>query len=179
MADYCIRFARVSDADVIAQQRVAMFRDMGEIENAADAAALKSSARARLVEQLGSGEYVGWLAEQEATVIGGAGALIHQYHPSPQNLRGRPTAYVLNVYIDPAHRKQGVATALMKAITRWCAEQDIPRISLHTSEAGRRLYERLGFAASNEMRVDVLHDATTTVKNVLNVSFRRAVPRNL
>ena len=71
-----------------------MFRDMGELENPADAAALESSARARLIEQLRSGEYVGWLAEQDATVIGGAGALIHQYHPSPQNLRGRPTAYV-------------------------------------------------------------------------------------
>ena len=155
MADYRIRLARISDAEVIARQRVAMFRDMGEIENPDDAAALESSARARLVEQLGSGEYVGWLAEQDATVIGGAGVLIHQYHPSPQNLRGRPTAYVLNVYIDPSHRKQGVATAVMEAIARWCAEQDIPRISLHTSEGGRRLYERLGFAASNEMRADV------------------------
>ena len=155
MTGYRIRFACVSDAEVIAQQRVAMFRDMGELENPADAAALEASARARLIEQLRSGEYVGWLAEQDATVIGGAGALIHQYHPSPQNLRGRPTAYVLNVYIDPAYRKQGVATALMKAIARWCAEHDIPRISLHTSDAGRRLYERLGFAASNEMRTDV------------------------
>lgn len=155
MADYRIRFARLSDADVMAQHRVAMFRDMGEIENTADAAALESSARARLIEQLASGEYVGWLAEQDATVIGGAGALIHQYHPSPQNLRGRPTAYVLNVYIEPAHRNRGVATALMQAITRWCVEQDIPRISLHTSEAGRRVYERLGFTASNEMRIDV------------------------
>lgn len=155
MADYQIRFARVSDANVIARQRVAMFLDMGELGDRADAAALESSTRVHLIEQLGSGEYVGWLAEQGTTVIGGAGVLIHQYHPSPQNLRGRPTAYVLNVYSDPAHRKQGVATALMTAIARWCVERDIPRISLHTSDAGRRLYERLGFAASNEMRVDV------------------------
>jgi hypothetical protein len=43
----------------------------------------------------------------------------------------------------------------METIARWCVEQDIPRISLHTSEDGRRLYERLGFASSNEMRVAV------------------------
>ena len=155
MVTYRIRSARVSDADVIAAQRVAMFREMGELEDPGDIAALESATRRRLIEQIGGGEYIGWLAEEGSTVVGGAGVLIHQYHPSPQNLRGRPTAYVLNVYTDPAHRKQGIASCLMETIAQWCVEQDIPRISLHTTEDGRRLYERLGFASSNEMRVAV------------------------
>jgi GNAT superfamily N-acetyltransferase len=155
MVTYRIRLADVSDADVIAGHRVAMFREMGEIEHPDDIAALVSATRHRLIEQIASGEYLGWLAEDGSTVVGGAGVLIHQYYPSPQNLRGRPTAYVLNVYTDPAHRKQGVASRLMETITQWCVEQDIPRVSLHTSDEGRRLYEQLGFLPSNEMWIAV------------------------
>ena len=155
MSEYQIRFAAAADADVIAHHRVAMFRDMGEIKGAEQAASLLSAARQRLVEQLTSGEYVGWLAEHDSDVIAGAGVLLHNYYPSPTNLRGRPTAYVLNVYTEPAHRRRGVASDLLQRIISWCARQDIPRVSLHASDVARRLYERLGFTTSNEMRADV------------------------
>ena len=155
MADYRIRFAASADADVIAHHRVAMFREMGEIDDAEHVASLLSTARQRLIEQLTSGEYVGWLAEHEDKVVAGAGVLLHQYHPSPKNLRGRPTAYLLNVYTDPDHRRRGLASELLQRVFLWCEATDIPRISLHASEFARRLYEREGFATSNEMRADV------------------------
>lgn len=154
MLDYRIRQAAVPDAAAIARQRVRMFQDMGEV-TPADAAVVESASRTRLTGHLASGEYVGWLAETGSEVVAGAGLLLHQYYPTPSNPRGRPTAYIFNVYTEPGHRRQGLAGQLMAEILGWCRANDIPRASLHTSPFGRSVYERLGFSQGNEMRVDI------------------------
>ena len=37
---------------------------------------------------------------------------------------------------------------------RWAEAERLDRLVLHASEQGRELYQRLGFAASNEMRYE-------------------------
>jgi GNAT superfamily N-acetyltransferase len=153
MPDYRIRQATVSDAPIIARHRVGMFLDMGELAPE-EVAVVESASRIRLVDQLASGEYIGWLTETSGEVVAGAGVLLHQYYPTRANPRGRPTAYILNVYTELGHRRQGLARQLITEILAWSRAQDIPRASLHTSQFGRSIYERLGFAQTNEMRVD-------------------------
>ena len=58
---------------------------------------------------------------------------------------------ILNVYVDRAHRRQGVARRLMDTLISWAPGAGIVRLVLHASPDGRRLYESLGFLASNEM----------------------------
>ncbi|HWW87233.1 MAG TPA: GNAT family N-acetyltransferase, partial [Vicinamibacterales bacterium] len=87
-------------------------------------------------------------------VVAGAGVLLHQYYPSRANPRGRPTAYILNVFTEPDHRRQGLAHDLISEILAWCRVHDIPRASLHASRFGRSVYNRLGFKETNEMRLD-------------------------
>ena len=60
---------------------------------------------------------------------------------------------MLNVYTEPAHRRNGVARATMAAIMDWSREQRLARLVLHASKEGRPLYEDLGFEDSNEMRI--------------------------
>jgi GNAT superfamily N-acetyltransferase len=162
MPDYRIRQATVSDAPVIARHRVCMFQDMGEL-SANEAAVVEAASRMRLVDQLVSGDYVGWVAETGGQVVAGAGTLLHEYHPTRGNPRGRPTAYILNVYTEPDHRRHGLAHQLIVEILAWCRTHDIPRASLHASRFGRSVYERLGFARTNEMRIDT--EATDTSRS--------------
>jgi len=52
------------------------------------------------------------------------------------------------VFVVPAHRRRGIATALTAAAEREAAAQGHARISLGHSianDAARRLYERLGY----------------------------------
>ena len=60
---------------------------------------------------------------------------------------------MLNVYTEPAHRRNGVARAIMAAIMDSSREQRLARLVLHASKEGRPLYEDLGFEDSNEMRI--------------------------
>jgi GNAT superfamily N-acetyltransferase len=159
-ASFRIRPATPDDARTIAGHRADMFHDMGQLTPEARDALL-AAAEGRLCQALAAGEYVGWLAlaaEGEA-VIGGAGAQRRLAFPHPQRLvdgtldiaEGRH-AIVLNVYTEPAWRRRGVAEALMRHVIRWAEEERLDRLVLHASDAGRALYQRLGFVATNEMR---------------------------
>ena len=119
---------------------------------------LLESCAGYLAEALTSGEYVGWLAQLTApprSVIGGAGvqfrSLLPRTHPSGQFLLVGREGLILNVYVDSAHRRQGVARRLMESLIGWAPGVGIVRLALHASPAGRPLYESLGFLASNEM----------------------------
>ena len=41
----------------------------------------------------------------------------------------------------------------MKAMLAWLEDRAVQVVSLHATEAGRSLYEELGFAAVSEMRL--------------------------
>ncbi len=147
-----MRVAAPADAAIIADHRAAMFRDMGVLA-AADVPALRDASRRYLAAALADGRYRGWLAESEGEVVAGAGLVTYAALPRPEKLSGGEDAYVFNVYTAPAHRRRGLARELMTVILAWCRERGITCVNLHASDAGRRLYERLGFAATREMRL--------------------------
>jgi GNAT superfamily N-acetyltransferase len=62
-------------------------------------------------------------------------------------------ATILNVYTDPEYRRRGIARLLMETMIDWCKREGLARVNLHASDAGRHLYESLGFEPSNEMRL--------------------------
>ncbi len=159
--DFCIRLATPADASVIALHRARMFQDMGELTGPAFEV-LRARAEARLVSLLQRGEYIGWLgspADQPDKVAGGAGVQLRQVLPHPARTpEGEVTiaegrhAIVLNVYTEPAWRRHGLAEQLMRHVLAWARKERLDRLVLHASADGRRLYQRLGFVATNEMR---------------------------
>jgi len=100
-----------------------------------------------------SEQYLGWLAvSPEGEIVSGIGLWIQEWVPT---LRSKSTrrGYILNVYTDPAHRKHGLARRLTQTALDWCNANGIDIIALHASKFGRPLYESLGFASTNEMRL--------------------------
>ncbi|MBX7187663.1 MAG: GNAT family N-acetyltransferase [Vicinamibacteria bacterium] len=149
---YSLRLAEASEARLLARHRASMFRDMGEADGAA-ASIIDNSSQDRLAALIQAREYYGFLAEYEGEVIAGGGVWLRPLLPRPGALQGAVEAYVLNVYTEPKHRRNGVARAIMEAILDWCRERRVARVVLHASKEGRSLYEALGFEPSNEMRI--------------------------
>lgn len=155
-----LREATVADIPLIARHRAAMFRDMGRLAAEREAELVGATAD-YLREALPRGEYLGWVAQTDQSppeTIGGAGVQLRPILPRPdvsgEGVELGPEAIVLNVYVDPAWRRHGVGEALMRSLLDTLAHRRIRRIVLHASDQGRRLYERLGFLASNEMRLE-------------------------
>jgi GNAT superfamily N-acetyltransferase len=157
MTTYTIRPATPFDAAVIAEHRVAMFRDMGEVPTEALAAQLLAKSTATLTGWLYDQSYIGWLAVDDGgAVLAGAGVHIKPQLPRISHDGARvvvdPMPLVVNVYTQPEWRGQGIARALMNVLMEWAAERGADRLVLHASDAGRPLYLSLGFEATNEMR---------------------------
>lgn len=151
--DACVvRVATAADAATIAHHRAAMFVDMGVLADA-DVPTLRDATRAYLGAALADGRYRGWLVEIEGEVVAGGGVITYTTLPNPENPQGGEDAYVFNVYTEPKHRGRGLASRLMLVILDWCRARRITCVSLHASDAGRHLYERLGFVATAEMQL--------------------------
>jgi len=74
-------------------------------------------------------------------------AHVRGHGPGPRDLSGRlPIVY--NVYTEPAHRRHGLARAIMQAIHAWCLEAGYGTVGLAASDEGRTLYESLGYRES-------------------------------
>ena len=155
---FSIRRATAADAATLAQHRAGMFRDMGELPERLTEALVDASRR-YFEEAIPSGEYVGWVAslsEHSRETIAGAGILVRRMLPRP-DAGGRelilgPQGLILNVYTEPAWRRRGIAALLMQRVLDWAAANGVKSLALHASNDGRRLYEKLGFTPTNEMR---------------------------
>jgi GNAT superfamily N-acetyltransferase len=157
MAHYHIRPCNKDDAATVAQHRVEMFREMGEVPTDELARELLDKSTPALAAALADGTYAGWLAvEHDGKVIAGAGAHIKPQLPriSHDQMRVEVTAVplVVNVYTEPEWRGQGVGRALMRVVMEWATALGSDRVVLHASDAGRPLYTSLGFSPTNEMR---------------------------
>ena len=149
--------AVVNDAAIIAGHRVEMFRDMGQVPTEEMASRLLHASTLALAAALGDGSYVGWLAGDGADrVVAGAGVHIKPHLPrithDGAGVASTAVPLAVNVYTVPDWRRRGIARVLMNTIMQWCEAEGAERLVLHASDAGRALYESLGFTATNEMR---------------------------
>ena len=147
---YTIRRATVDDVMIITHQRRRMFTEMGNIDYT-ETPNMDTAYSEWLAPSLARGQYVGWLALDGSEVIGGTGAQMQEHPPMPVDLATQHMNLV-NVYVEPDYRHRGIARALVQTALDWCRAEGIRVVTLHASNAGRPLYESLGFQLTNEMR---------------------------
>lgn len=156
---YSIRIAGLDDAAAIVEHRREMFRDMGrgdETRLAQMSAAFEPWLRGRME----SGEYLAWMAvAADGSIAGGAGLWLMDWPPHVIG-NGARRGNILNVYVRPESRRRGIARSLMETALEWTRANGVDCVILHASDAGRALYESLGFTSTNEMRI-VMHHAAS------------------
>ena len=152
-----IRQALPGEAAVIVGHRRAMLAEIRPMP-AAQLDAIDAAFAPWLATRMTRGEYLGWFGIDPAgQVVAGAGLWImdwppHMWHVEPR--RGN----ILNVYVQPAYRRRGLARALTERAVDWCRQNGVRMVILHASEAGRPLYSALGFTPTNEMSLIVSTD---------------------
>jgi GNAT superfamily N-acetyltransferase len=100
------------------------------------------------------GKYYGWIATdagRPTRPVASAGLLILDWPPHPFDPEGELRGYLLNVYVEPEYRKRGLAHQLVERCMAEARRRGIRVVALHSSQAGRPIYERFGFHATNEM----------------------------
>lgn len=149
-AGYTLRRATPADAESIQAQRDAMFVDMGKDPH--DLLQVHTAALGWHKRMLQTGLYEGFLVESEGVVVAGAGLLWRDWPPSAATTE-QTRAYLMNVYVQPMHRGKGLAQCLIEDMLAECALRGVHVVSLHASEAGRPIYEKIGFRSNSEMEL--------------------------
>lgn len=148
-----IRLLTPDDRDTICHHREAMFRDSGR--SAEVIAQMSEPFRAWLGPHLEAGRYFGWLAEYEGRVVAGVGMMVIDWPPHPSHPTQCQRGYILNVYVEPEFRGQGVAKKLMAEANAEAKRRGIQFMILHATAQGRPLYEALGWLDTAEMALTV------------------------
>jgi len=129
-----------------------MFQEMG-FTDAALLDDVSASADSYFRRAVPDGSYCAWLMENDdGVVVGGGGLLIAAWPGFPGERQSR-RAWILNMYTEPAYRRQGIARRLVETMIEWCRAEGFRALALHASPEGRPLYESLGFRPTNEMRL--------------------------
>lgn len=88
------------------------------------------------------------LAKEAGSIIGFANLAIFDIAETASRV-GRRFAHLDNMYVLPASRRAGVATALIHEAVNWCAQRGITKMELQVYNANSdalAFYESLGFA---------------------------------
>lgn len=155
MAKHRIRNATTRDIPTLVHHRRQMWIDMGvrgeKLLHEADVGFAKWVRR-----EMKAKRYFAWLVEDEnGAVVAGGGIWVLQIHPRPGYPNGGPQPYLLNFYTEPAHRGKRFASRLAKKCVEWSKLRGYPRVTLHASDQGMPIYERIGFVRTNEMKIEL------------------------
>jgi GNAT superfamily N-acetyltransferase len=144
-----IRPVRSEDLAVICGHRRRMFAEMGTEEATLDKAS--ESFTAWLAPHLNSGDYFGFLIEDDGQVVGGIGLRVTDFPPNPVHPENDIRGFVSNMYVEPGYRRQGIAQQLMKLAEEELRRRGVTYAVLQASAMGRPMYEKLGWSATTEM----------------------------
>ena len=99
-----------------------------------------------------NGDQVTVLAMAGDKVIGCASMSFMRIMPTFSHPTGK-RAHLMNVYTSKEYRRQGIAEKMVKMLIDITWQRGATEISLDATEAGRPLYEKLGFKDSTECMV--------------------------
>jgi GNAT superfamily N-acetyltransferase len=153
--------ATLHDVATIVSHRRSMFAAMGYSDDVA-LDAMASAFEPWLRRKMLDGDYLAWFAiAHDQSVAAGLGLWLMDWPPHMIGSGGR-RGNILNIFVRPEYRRRGIARELMGAALDWCRANAIDHVMLHSSLDGRHLYESLGFAPTNEMRLLLTSMASDT-----------------
>jgi GNAT superfamily N-acetyltransferase len=140
------------DLELICDQRERMFRESNTPGRTEEIIKTQTAHyRAWLAQRLRDGSYFGYIVEEAGRSVAGIGLMLIDWPPGPAHPTHDKRGYVLNVFVEPSHRRQGLAAKLMELADGEFAKRGATYAVLNATRMGRPLYEKLGWAATNEM----------------------------
>jgi ribosomal protein S18 acetylase RimI-like enzyme len=141
-----LNFIKVSfeHIDNIISLRLALLKELGELNSSQDELIMETSTREYLQKALSNNEFISYMAEMNGEPVSISGMVLFKRPPYLENLQGIE-AYILNMYTVPEYRGKGLAKRLLENCIEESKKSGVKRIWLHASEDGEPLYRKMGF----------------------------------
>ena len=110
--------------------------------------AMTAAFRVWVEPRLKDGSYFGYIVEDAGASVAGIGLMVIDWPPHPSHPLEDRRGYVLNVFIEASHRRQGLGSMLMELAEAEFRKRGVSYGVLHATRMGKPLYERMGWAAT-------------------------------
>lgn len=147
------RKATVQDVSLLVERRIDLLRSANGFDSEKDMSSLEEPLRAYYENALASGEHLAYLAFDGDAFVGTVGTCLYQVLPTWHNPTGRK-AYLINLYVVPERRRQGIGGQLVDQIVKAVLAAGIEFITMEATEMGYSLYVKHGFVPmTSEMQL--------------------------
>jgi GNAT superfamily N-acetyltransferase len=136
-----------ADAFDLARLRCASLVEMGLLSHA-KRATFERVAAAEIFQLFAQEQLIAWLLIEAGVPRGCACAIFWERLPYQQ---GSLHAEIAGVYVEPALRRNGYATELVREVLQGASARGVRKITLSPTEVGRSIYKRLGFRRREQM----------------------------
>ena len=149
--------ATIDDIHILATHHRRMFGEIWEQKGLAMektiSQELESAYSDKITEQLPAGICKAWVIKSDNTIIASGAITIVSLVPIPPDMNHR-IAHLHSMYTEKAYRNKKCAQQIVDSALRYCRQNRINRVTLNASDAGRPIYEKIGFVSSPDtMRI--------------------------
>lgn len=144
-----IREVAPADLELICRHREEMFRDAGSDERTL--VRMTRHFREWLEPRLNDGSYSGFILSVGEQPVAGIGLMLIDWPPHPLHPEQSQRGYILNLFVEPEHRRRGLAVRLMRLAEAEFVRRGVRYEVLHATDKGRPLYRKLGWDSTAEM----------------------------
>ena len=139
---------------------VEIFENKGQIISTAVANGIEKAYAEKLINQLPNGNCKAWVIRNHAQIVASGAISIVSYVPVPNDINHN-IAYLHSMYTEKEFRGRDFAHQIIEKAIQYCKKIGINRILLNASDAGRPLYDEVGFCPSPEsMRLFIKNENT-------------------
>lgn len=146
-----IRTASLEDVPALIGLRERMLIELGsdDPERLAD---LAERSKPWIEQAFAEDRALGWIADRDGTVVGGMMMTLTETLPQYRSPNGK-VASILGLFVEPNERGAGLARTMVQLAIEHARKWGADVVLLHAANKARPLYERLGFVATKEMRL--------------------------
>jgi len=148
-----LREADSSDIQQLSIHHRKMFEEIwqkkGEQIDIAICNEIENAYAGKLNKELTDGRCKAWVIEYENSIIASGAVTVVSLVPTPDDLSSN-VAYLHSVYTEKEYRNKNFASRIVQQALQYCRDNGIRRISLNASEAGKTIYQKIGFRSSPE-----------------------------
>jgi len=151
-----LRSAKSDDIPILVRHHCLMFEEIlilkgMDIDNATFNK-IETSQNDKLEKQISDGSCVAWLVEYNKEIVASGAISIISMVPVPDD-PSHEVAYLHSMYTEKNFRGKKLAHRIIDEAMHYCKSKGIKRMILAASDAGRPLYQQIGFQpAKNLMR---------------------------
>ena len=105
---------------------------------------------------INNGTHIAFVCEHDRQLVATVGITLFEIMPTTKYPNGR-VARLMNMYVEPSYRHQGIAKKLLDYVMMYAKEHRIGKVMLNPSQMGKSLYENYGFQLLSDEYAFCLH----------------------